>query len=118
MWNVPRRTVGSPSSMRSVLGKASVVAMLVAVMQVVAVVTTVVLGMATLGVPGPLPPRYLVASVLIVVASVSVAALQSWLSMQLRSFAAPSRSHSWEPGQPPWRWWANSTPLSSSVPTR
>lgn len=86
-WNM--LMAGPTSSLRIVLAKVSVVAMLAAAMQVVAVVVTTVLGTLAFGLPGLLPPRYLVTSVLIVVASVPVAVLQSWLSMQLRSFAAP-----------------------------
>lgn len=86
-WNA--LMAGPTSSLRIVLAKASTVAMLAAVMQVVAVAATTVLGTLAFGLPGLLPPRYLAASVMIVVASVPVAVLQSWLSMQLRSFAAP-----------------------------
>lgn len=86
-WNA--LMAGPTSSLRIVLAKAAVIAVLAAVMQVVAVATTVVLGKFAFGLSGFLPPQYLAVSAVIVVACIPLAVLQSWLSMQMRSFAAP-----------------------------
>lgn len=77
------------SSLQIVVGKAAVLGLLVATMQVVLVVFLVLIGKLAFGLPGFLPARYLLASMLIVLASLPVAALQSALSMLMRSFAAP-----------------------------
>lgn len=86
-WNA--LMAGPTSSLRIVLAKAGVVAVLAAIMQIIATASTVVLGKLVFGLPGFLPPQYLAVSVTIVIASIPVAVLQSWLSMQMRSFAAP-----------------------------
>ncbi|WGP07726.1 ABC transporter permease [Bacillus subtilis] len=86
-WNA--LMAGPTSSLKIVLAKAAVVAVLAAVMQVIAVMTAVVLGKLAFGLPGWLPVEYLGFSLIIVVASIPVAVLQSWLSMAMRSFAAP-----------------------------
>ena len=86
-WN--SLMAGPTASLRIVLAKAGVVAVLAAIMQAVAVLVVVALGELAFGLPGLLPPRYLAVSIAIVVASIPVAVLQSWLSMQMRSFAAP-----------------------------
>ena len=77
------------SSLQIVVGKAAVLALLVTAMQVVLVVAVVLVGKLAFGLPGLLPARYLLAGVLIVLACLPVAALQSALSMLMRSFAAP-----------------------------
>ncbi|MFP5068882.1 ABC transporter permease [Pseudonocardia nantongensis] len=77
------------SSLQIVVGKAAVLGLLVAAMQVVLVVAVVLVGKLAFGLPGLLPARYLLAGVLIVLACLPVAALQSALSMLMRSFAAP-----------------------------
>lgn len=77
------------SSLQIVVGKAAVLGLLVAAMQVVLVIAVVVVGKLAFGLPGLLPARYLLASVLIVLACLPVTALQSALSMLMRSFAAP-----------------------------
>lgn len=77
------------SSLQIVVGKAAVLGLLVTAMQVVLVIAVVGVGKLAFGLPGLLPARYLIASVLIVLASLPVAALQSALSMLMRSFAAP-----------------------------
>ncbi|RZT85847.1 hypothetical protein EV383_2734 [Pseudonocardia sediminis] len=79
----------STSSLGVVAGKAAVLAALVAAMQVVLVAGTVLAGKTAFGLPGFLPARYLLVSVLVVLACLPVAALQSALSMLMRSFAAP-----------------------------
>ena len=77
------------SSLQIVVGKAAVLGLLVTAMQVVLVVAVVLVGKLAFGLPGLLPARYLLAGVLIVLACLPVAALQSALSMLMRSFAAP-----------------------------
>src|SRR5699024_2462032 len=86
-WNA--LMAGPTSSLRAVLAKAGAVAVLAALMQVIAVATVTALGTLAFGLPGALPAEYLGVSLLIVVACVPVAVLQSGLSMLLRSFAAP-----------------------------
>lgn len=80
---------GPTSSLRLVVAKATVVAVLAAVMQFVLVVTILVMGKFAFGLPGLLPAEYLWYSVLIALASAPVAALQSGLSIFMHSFAAP-----------------------------
>jgi hypothetical protein len=77
------------SSRQIVLGKMAVLGVLAAAMQAVLVVGVVVAGKVMFALPGFLPPRYLLASVVIVLACLPVAAVQSGLSMLMRSFAAP-----------------------------
>lgn len=86
-WNA--LMAGPTASLRIVLSKAGIVAVLAAAMQLVAVLVVIALGKLAFGLPGLLPPQYLLVSLVIVVASLPVALLQSWLSMQMRSFAAP-----------------------------
>lgn len=86
-WNA---LMSSPaSSLRIVLGKAVTIAILASLMQIVAVTATIVLGKLAFGLPGFLPSQYMAVSIVIMIASVPVATLQSWLSMQMRSFAVP-----------------------------
>lgn len=86
-WNA--LMAGPNSSLRIVLAKSVVVAVLAALMQVVAVVTVILLGKLAFDLPGFLPAQYLAVSAVIVVASLPVAVLQSWLSMLMRSFVLP-----------------------------
>ena len=58
-------------------------------MQLVMLVAVIVLGKVVFGLPGMLPSEYFLISLLIALASIPVAALQSGLSMLMRSFAAP-----------------------------
>ena len=76
-------------SAQVVVGKVAAVAVLAAAMQLVFVVTVITLGKFAFGLPGMLPAEYLLGSVLVIVACVPVAALQSALSTFLRSFAVP-----------------------------
>lgn len=80
---------GPLSSLRIVTAKATVVAVLAACMQAVLLVVAILVGKLVFGLPGILPGEYWLTSVLIVVACVPVAVLQSGLSMLMRSFAAP-----------------------------
>ena len=72
-----------------VLGKLAVLAALIAGMQAVLVVGVLAVGKLVFGLPGVLPPRYLLVSAVVVLACLPVAAWQSGLSMVLRTFAAP-----------------------------
>lgn len=72
-----------------VIGKVAAVSILAAAMQCVMVITVIVLGKFVYGLPGMLPTDYFITSLLVIVAQVPVAALQSGFSTFLRSFAAP-----------------------------
>lgn len=72
-----------------VAGKTAAVSILAAVMQLVLLLTVVVLGKVAFGLPGMLPGTYVATSLLIAVAQIPVAALQSLLSTFIRSFAVP-----------------------------
>lgn len=80
---------GPTPSLEIVASKATVVAVLAAAMQVIFIIAVIVLGKFVFKLPGMLPGECFLASGLIVLASIPVAALQSGLSMILRSFAAP-----------------------------
>src|SRR5699024_3789341 len=86
-WNA--LMAGTTPSLQIVFAKAAVISVLAAIMQAIAVVTGVVLEEIGFGLPGSLPPDYLAVSLVIILAGVRVPVLQSWLSMQMRSFAAP-----------------------------
>lgn len=79
----------STSSRSIVTGKVAVLVALSAAMQTVLVVGVVLVGKAVFGLAGVLPARYLLISVVIVLASIPVLALQSLLSMIVRSFSPP-----------------------------
>lgn len=86
-WNA---LIGRPvSSLQVVLGKMAVLAVLAAAMQAVLVAGVVVVGKLLFALPGVLPAEYFLVSAVIVLACLPVAALQSGLSMLMRSFAAP-----------------------------
>lgn len=76
-------------SWQVVAGKLVVVAVLVAAMQAVLLVAVVAMGKLVFDLPGVLPARYVVAGLVAAVACLPVAAVQSGLSMLMRSFAAP-----------------------------
>lgn len=84
-WNAlmsnPRRALSI------VAAKASAIAVLAAAMQGVMLVAVVAIGKFLFGLPGMLPGQYVAISAMIALASVPVAALQSGLSMVMRSFA-------------------------------
>lgn len=80
---------GPNSSLRIVTAKAVVVAGLTAIMQVILLAAVIVIGKAAFGLPGMLPGEYLAVTGLLIVATIPAAAIQSALSMFLRSFAAP-----------------------------
>lgn len=86
-WNA---LMGRPvSSLHVMLGKMAVLAVLAAAMQTVLVMGVVVAGKLLFALPGMLPAQYFLISAVIVLACLPVAALQSGLSMLMRSFAAP-----------------------------
>lgn len=80
---------GPTPTVRIVVAKALVVAALTAIMQVVLVLAVIAIGKLAFGLPGMLPGEYLGIAALLILATVPAAALQSALSMFLRSFAAP-----------------------------
>ena len=80
---------GPTSSLRIVAAKTTAIALLAIVMQVVALAVVLLLGKLVFGLPGFIPATYLGIFALILLGCVPVAALQSWLSMVMRSFAAP-----------------------------
>ncbi|WP_114560599.1 ABC transporter permease [Desertihabitans aurantiacus] len=86
-WNALMST--PVPTLRIVLAKTLAIALLGAVMQLVLLIAVVVTGKLLFGLPGLLPPRYLLVTALLVVAVLPVAAVQSALSMTFRSFAAP-----------------------------
>ncbi|WP_262908281.1 ABC transporter permease [Brevibacterium zhoupengii] len=72
-----------------VVGKAGVVAVLAGIMQVALLLTVIVFGTIVFGLPRFLPWEYFLSSILVIIACVPIAAIQSGLSMFIRSFAAP-----------------------------
>lgn len=80
---------GPTSTARVVTAKAGVTFVLAAAMQLVMFVAVVVVGKLVLGLPDLLPARYVGVSLLIALACLPAAVLQSALSMTMRSFAAP-----------------------------
>lgn len=86
-WNA---LMGGPvPSARIVVAKTSVVALVAASMHVVMLVAVIVTGKVVFGLSGTLPGPLWTASALIVTSSIPLAALQSGLSMVIRSFAVP-----------------------------
>lgn len=86
-WNA---LMSSPiPTLRLVVAKTVVVAGLTALMQVVVVLAVIAIGKLAFGLPGMLPAQYLGIGMLLMLATVPTAALQSALSLFLRSFAAP-----------------------------
>lgn len=75
--------------LRLVVAKTAVVAGLTALMQVVHLLAVIAIGKLAFGLPGMLPGTYHGIGLLLILATVPVAALQSALSLFLRSFAAP-----------------------------
>ena len=80
---------GPTTSMRIVIAKATVVAGLTAIMQVILLAAVITIGKLAFGLPGMLPGEYIGITVLLVVATIPAALIQSALSMFMRSFAAP-----------------------------
>ncbi|WOF21927.1 ABC transporter permease [Microbacterium betulae] len=80
---------GPTRSLSIVVAKAGVVAGLTAIMQIVLVLAVIAVGKLAFGLPGVLPAEHIGVAGLLVLATIPAAALQSALSMFLRSFAAP-----------------------------
>lgn len=85
-WNA--LMAGPTSSATLVLAKTLVVAALAAVMQLVLLGAVIAVGMLGFGLPAP-PATLFATSALIAAGCLPLAAVQSWLSMRWRSFAAP-----------------------------
>lgn len=86
-WNALMST--PTSTLKIVAAKTAVVAGLIAIMQVILLLSVIVIGKFAFGLPGMLPARYLGVGLLLMAATAPAAALQSALSLFLRSFAAP-----------------------------
>ena len=80
---------GPTSALRIAVAKTAVIATAAAAMQLVLLGVLTVFGRFVFGLPGLLPGEYLAISLLIIAASIPVAAVQSGLSILLPSFAAP-----------------------------
>lgn len=80
---------GPTPSLRIVAAKSVTVALLAAIMQTIALATVILLGKLVFNLPGVLASTYWGIFAMIVLGCIPVAALQSWLSMVMRSFAAP-----------------------------
>lgn len=80
---------GTAPTWKIVTAKTVVISALAALMQFVLLTAVAFLGSFVLHLPGTLPADYVVVSLLIVVAQVPVAAVQSSLSTMTRSFAIP-----------------------------
>ncbi|MDN5587237.1 MAG: ABC transporter permease [Brevibacterium sp.] len=96
VWRVEHRNgnwnalMSTPSpTWRTVIGKVGAVAVMAGLMQVVLLITVVVVGKLVFGLPGLLPIEYILSSVLVIIACVPIAAIQSGLSTVIRSFAVP-----------------------------
>lgn len=86
-WNA---LMSGPTSTTSILiAKSAVVAGLAALMQLIMLGSVITVGAGAFGLPGMLPVEYLWTTLLIIIATVPLAVLQSSLSMLLRSFAIP-----------------------------
>jgi lantibiotic transport system permease protein len=74
---------------RLAAAKVAAISLPVATMQVVLATVAWLIGAAVLRLPGDLPPTLLISPIIVVLAALPLVALQSLLSMLLRSFAAP-----------------------------
>ncbi|MEV0732916.1 ABC transporter permease [Polymorphospora sp. NPDC050346] len=86
-WNLLLTTTRRP--VRLVLAKIAVIAVPVAFMQLVLVVGTLVSGALVLRLDGAIPWQFALVGAISVVAALPLIAIQSLLSMLLKSFAAP-----------------------------
>lgn len=80
---------GPTASRQIVIAKATVVAGLAAIMQIILLIAVIAIGKLAFGLPGMLPGQYIGTALLLVLATIPVSILQSALSTCLRSFAAP-----------------------------
>lgn len=86
-WNL--LLTSTAGSTRLALAKIAVVLLPVVIMQTVLVVGTAISGTLVLNLQGPLPGEFVAVGMIAIVAALPLIALQSLLSMLLRSFAAP-----------------------------
>ncbi|QOD42919.1 ABC transporter permease [Clavibacter zhangzhiyongii] len=86
-WNALLTATARP--LRLVLAKVVVILVPVALMQAVLVGGTAISGLFVLRLDGPFPPEFLAVGVIAIVAALPLVAVQSLLSLLLRSFAAP-----------------------------
>lgn len=86
-WNLLLTTTRQP--VKLVLAKITLIAVPVAFMQLVLVIGTLVSGTLLLHLAGPIPWQFALVGALAVIAALPLVAIQSLLSMLLRSFAAP-----------------------------
>lgn len=80
---------GTLPTWKILAGKTATVSLLAAVMHLVLLATVLALGELAFDLPGYLPSEYVATSLLIIVAQVPVAAIQSSLSTFYRSFSVP-----------------------------
>lgn len=86
-WNALMST--PTSTLQIVAAKTAMVAGLTSCMQIVLVVAVVLVGKMAFGLPALLPGKDIAVGMLLMLATIPVAALQSALSLFLRSFAGP-----------------------------
>ncbi len=86
-WNLLRTATRRPIEL--ILAKIAVIAVPVAFMQIVLVGATLFAGAFVLDLDGPIPWGFALSGVLAIVAALPLIAVQSLLSMLLRSFGAP-----------------------------
>lgn len=79
----------SPGPFRLAAAKVAAISLPIAAMQVVLAALAWLIGAVILRLPGSVPPTPLVGPVIVVLAALPLVAVQSLLSMLLRSFAAP-----------------------------
>ncbi len=79
----------APGPMRLAAAKVAAISLPVAAMQIVLATLAWLVGTAILRLPGDLPATLLISPMIVVLAALPLVALQSLLSMLLRSFAAP-----------------------------
>ena len=89
LGNWPRLMAGPTSTWQIVAAKLGALAVLVAAMQAALFVFAWIAGVVFAGLPLVIPARFAVGALVAVLASLSVAALHSLISMLVRSFAAP-----------------------------
>lgn len=86
-WNLLLTTTRNP--IRLVLAKIAVIAVPVAFMQLILVIGTLISGTLVLRLDGAIPWQFALVGALSVIAALPLIAIQSLLSMLLKSFAAP-----------------------------
>lgn len=87
--NWPRLMAGPTSSWSIVAAKLGALAVLIVAMQAILIVLSWIAGVVFAGMSPAMPAKFVVSAAVAALAGLSVAALQSMLSMLIRSFAAP-----------------------------